>query len=108
MIKSTIVEQNFDESTKFVVSMDNNHILMVGCIDSFEKHVDYYTINISQITGLLDKTYDNLVKHLIACRYSLDKELSIWRKKDENPTEYLEHENFVNDVKEYSKLLLSK
>ena len=104
----TITEENFNENTKFVSMIHNNKILMVGSIESFEKLANnYYKIIINQITCLLDATYDNLVKTLIECRYSLDEELSIWRKQTIEPDLFNEHEIYVLAVKNYAKNILN-
>lgn len=108
MKTTIIIEENFDTNTKFLSSIDDNKLLMVGYIKAFEQLDNkFYKITVNQITCLLDATYDNLVKTLIACRYSLDEELSIWRKQNIDADSFKEHEMFVSDAKIYAKNILN-
>lgn len=108
MKTTIIIEENFDTNTKFLSSIHDNKLLMVGYIKSFEQLDNkFYKITVNQITCLLDATYDNLVKTLIECRYSLDEELSIWRKQTIKPDLFNEHEAYVLAVKNYAKNILN-
>lgn len=102
-----ITEPEIDEPQKFMSSIIDDNVIMLGWITDVTTSEDgsYSTLTVNQVTGLMPKDYDSVVKNLVSCRYDPDKEIAIMRETESN--EFKEHEEFVSSVKEYAKKILN-
>lgn len=60
-------------------------------------------IRLAEKNGVLDEVYGQTVDRFVRERYTVSKELSAMRQKDEKPDEYQRYYEFVEDCKRRAK-----
>ena len=61
---------------------------------------------LAELNGTLDNEYGALVNRLIRDRYSLSEELSILRKRDEQPEEFAAYNAFAEECKVKARIAI--